>query len=49
MQDETNLLIGGRGLFPFSRTVRQGHLDEFQPYPLLRRNNITVPVKKSRI
>ena len=46
MQDETKLLIRGRGFPPPSRIVRQGHLDGFQPFPFLGRNNIIIPVKK---
>ena len=46
MQDEIQLLILCRGLSPFSRTVRQCHLDEFRLYPFIGRNIITAPVKK---
>ena len=40
-------MIWWRGLSPYYRTVRQCHLDEFQTYPFLIINNITVPVLNS--
>ena len=46
MQYETKFLIWFRGWYPSSSTVRQCHLDEFQPYPFIGINNITVYVKK---
>ena len=47
-QDETKLLILFSYCPPSYRTVRQWHLDEFQPSPFLGRNNISVPVKKGK-
>ena len=35
-----------QGFFSSSVTVRQVHVDEFQPSPILGINHITVPVKK---
>ena len=46
MKDKTKLIIWCRGLSPSSRTVRQFHLNSFQPSPFPGINNITVPVKK---
>ena len=48
MQYETKLMIWFRDPTPSSRKVRQCQSDEFQPYPFLGINNITVPVKKGR-
>ena len=45
-QDETQLIIWCRVWYPSYRTVRQYHLDAFQPSHLLGRNIITVTFKK---
>ena len=46
MQDESKVLVCFRDLFPYSRTIRQFHLDEFETSPFIEINNITVPVQK---
>ena len=47
MKEEYKFLIWWRGLSPPSRTVRQCHLDEFQPPTFIGINNITAPIKKA--
>ena len=42
MQDETKFLILCRGLSPSSSIVRQCHVDEFQTFPFIGINNVTV-------